>query len=450
MFYGPQNKHGPRFWKVFRSLESLTVDQAQAQAQDCLLINGRMFGLKHLSVQLLLVAGKRDGWSAAKSWLYSPNLKSAKYICSRASSVGEDEFHEMVLDIKATIAAVETGRNYYALPPDNDYHDAHDSHDAHDVYEEEADDDDNGQDGHEEVEAEDEEDEEEDNHKFDYKEDDVKSNRGLIPGKNLQSVKTDSSIQDEDLGYFINNMDTLRKLCVPRVSLGTPTLDALGRHHRTIVELNLKCEPINTTLVLDTLKTLTELKVLTLDLVDVAAFVQSEPWACLGLKRLSIAFQDLDFSESAELAAKSRAIWQRLSCTTRLEHLDTLERGLYVQRVPPSFTHECGYGQLSSLTELRRVVVDREVLAATETDWMIGAWRKLKVLYFRAYRMEFRLADKQVARASMGRGVTVEGVFARRLDSYCEHLFNECGSKNLFEGVHRMTYSIKPGGALRE
>ncbi|KFH70339.1 hypothetical protein MVEG_03190 [Podila verticillata NRRL 6337] len=182
------SKHGPRFWKVFRSLDSLKVDKAQAQGQDY-------------------------DWGAAKSWLCSRSLKSVKYICSRTSSVSEDEFHEIVLDIKAAIAAAEKRRNHYALPPDNNYHDAHDSHDAHDVFEEEANDDDNGQDGHEEVQAEDREDEEEDDHKFDYEEDDMKSNRGLIPEKNLHTVET-----DEDLGYIIHNMDTLRQLCVPRVS----------------------------------------------------------------------------------------------------------------------------------------------------------------------------------------------------------------------------------------
>lgn len=108
---------------------------------------------------------------------------------------------------------------------------------------------------------------------------------------------------------------------------------------------------------------------------------------------------------------------------TRLEHLDTFGRGPYIQRVSPRFTLECGLGQLSALTELRKVAVDREVLAATETDWMIGAWRKLKVVHFRAHGMECGLADKQVVRAFIGRGIAVEGVFACFLDSHDEHLY---------------------------
>ena len=168
-------------------------------------------------------------------------------------------------------------------------------------------------------------------------------------------------------------MDTLRRLCVPNVSLGTLTIDALDRHRHTIVELNLQSGLMNTSRVLKTVKSLTQLQDLAPDLVNVAAFVQSEPWTCLGLKRLSIAFQDLHPSESTEFAAKSRVIWKWLSCMTRLEHLDTFGRGSYIQRVSPSFTLGCGLGQLSTLTELRKVAVDREVLAATGTNCMIGA-----------------------------------------------------------------------------
>lgn len=108
----------------------------------------------------------------------------------------------------------------------------------------------------------------------------------------LQSLESNKvNIQDEDLGFIVNNMDTLRRLCAPNVSLGTLTLDALDRHRHTIVELNLQSGPMKTSRVLKTVMSLTPLKDLALDLVNVAAFVQNEPWACLGLKWLSIAFQ---------------------------------------------------------------------------------------------------------------------------------------------------------------
>lgn len=222
----------------------------------------------------------------------------------------------------------------------------------------------------------------------DYDEDEVTNDedmeqyRGLIPGKKLHSLQTDKVIQDEDLGFIVNNMDTLRKLGVPNVPLGIATMDALRCHHATIVELSLQYGSTNTSQVLSTVTGLAQLVVLALDLVNVADFVQSGPWAFLGLRQLSITFPLDPLRNATTTVAESRAIWQRMSCLTQLEHLNTYGKGIWLKflRFMPAFTLECGLGQLSTMTELRRVDVDLQVLAAKEADWIIGAWPKLKVI----------------------------------------------------------------------
>lgn len=106
----------------------------------------------------------------------------------------QDGFHDMVLDIKAAIAAAAEGRNHYGLTPDgNDYGE--------------------GRVGDDEG---------------------VGQCRG-IPEKRLHSLQTDKVIQDEDLGFIVNNMYTLCKLGVPNAPLGIAAMDA------TIVELSLHC-----------------------------------------------------------------------------------------------------------------------------------------------------------------------------------------------------------------
>ncbi|KFH70337.1 hypothetical protein MVEG_03188 [Podila verticillata NRRL 6337] len=123
-----------------------------------------------------------------------------------------DEFHEMVVDIKAAIAAAEENRHCYELRPDgNDY-------DEDEVTNDE----------------------------------DMEQYRRLIPGKRLHSLQTDKVIQDEDLEFIVNNMDTVRKLGVPNVPLGVAAIDALRCHHAMIVELSLQCGSTNISQALST------------------------------------------------------------------------------------------------------------------------------------------------------------------------------------------------------
>ncbi|KAG0353103.1 hypothetical protein BG005_007537 [Podila minutissima] len=307
----------------------------------------------------------RDGRESAKSWLCSPNLETLCYNLSRTSSSYDDEFHEMVLDIKAATVAAATGKNHYAL-----------GHGAH----------------------------------ADELEEDMERYRGLIPGKKLHSLETDINIRDEDLGFLVDNMDTLRKLCLPKLPLGTATIGALGRHHRTIVELDLQCGSTNGTRALvKTVMNLAQLEDLALDLVDVEAFVQSGPWACLGLKRLAIAFQTLAPSDVATKIASesSRAIWQRLSCLTKLDHLTTYKGYFWSDRFQPFFTLECGLGLLSALTELRRVEADLNVLASPEAEWMIRTWPKLNLIYCERGPRDC-IVDPKVVQAFKDKGIDVD------------------------------------------
>ncbi|KAF9327416.1 hypothetical protein BG006_009268 [Podila minutissima] len=190
----------PPFWKFCRSVETLSA--FNSVAQDCPLIHTHMLRLKHLHIVRSTVM-YRDGWKSAKTWLCSSNLETLSFNISHTSGTYDDEFHEMVLNIKAATAAAATGKNHYAL-----------QHKAH----------------------------------ADELEEDMERYRGLVPGKKLHSSETnENNIMDEDLGFLIDNMETLRKLCLPKLPFGTATMGALGRHHRTIVELDLQCEFTNGT-----------------------------------------------------------------------------------------------------------------------------------------------------------------------------------------------------------
>ncbi|KAF9311938.1 hypothetical protein BG003_006837, partial [Podila horticola] len=335
----PIGAAGPVFWKICRSVESLTV--ILCEAMDCLLIHTRMFRLKHLVVDRSEVQGQLDEWDEfAKPWICSPNLESLEYSYSSTSS-GEDEFHEMVLDIKAAIAAAAEGRNHYAS--------------------EEAD-------------------------EVDDKKEDIEQYRGLIPGKKLHSLETDNyGIRDEDLGYIVHNMDTLRKLCVPWASLGALALEALDRHRHTVVELDLLCDGTNASQILNTVMSCPRLQILTLCNIASTALLESKPWACLRLKRLALNFQklewaDIEDSRGAKITSESRAIWLRTSQLTELEYLNMDPHGGWGPGFRPDFTLACGLEQLSTLTKLRRVHVDLVSLAVSDAEWMVEAWPGLEVV----------------------------------------------------------------------
>lgn len=309
-------RHGNSgLWKVCRSVESLDV--TLSDPDDRLPFYTRMFRLRHLVME----------WEGVLPWLCSPNLETLKYNY-RSPSMREDEFHVMVEDIKAAIAAAAEGRNHYEAATYGSS-----------IY----DDDGVGE--------------------------DLEQYCDLIPGRKLHSLETDRRIEDEDLGFLIANMKVLRKLCVSRALIGTATIAALDRHRYTVVELSLTCDSINTAAVMSAVMGLMQLETLTLESVDTKVFVQSGPWASLRLKRLSITFQTLKSHSNAKVVAASQAIWRRISRLTKLEDLNAYGAGYLVSRFLPVFTIESGLDQLRKLKELRRVEVDSKALAVTEAEW---------------------------------------------------------------------------------
>ncbi|KAG0096587.1 hypothetical protein BGZ93_004315 [Podila epicladia] len=353
----PIGAAGPAFWKICRSVEILSV--ILCEAVDCLLIHNRMLRLKHLVVDRSEVQGQLDEWNkSAKPWICSPNLESLKYSYSSTSN-GEDEFHEMVLDIKAAIAAAARGINHYATPSSDQGTD---------------DDDEN-----------------------------MEQYRGLIPGRKLHSLETDNyGIRDEDLGFIVDNMDTLRTLCVSWVSIGALALEALGRHRHTIVELDLQCDGINSSHLVNTVMSCTQLQVLTLRNIPSAALLESEPWACLQLKRLALNFQrlgvDMDDPQGARIISESRAVWQRISRLMELEHVDMNPNGGWVPGFRPDFTLACGLGQLRALTKMRSIYIDLLKLALSDAEWMVRAWPKLEVIRGQNPRLDHARIDAEVVK----------------------------------------------------
>ncbi|KAG0021518.1 hypothetical protein BGZ81_008895 [Podila clonocystis] len=363
----PIGGSSPAFWKICRSVETLTV--ILCEAIDCLLIHTRMLRLKRLIVDRSEIQGQHDEWvELAKPWICSPNLESLEYSYS-STSCGEDEFHEMVLDIKAAIVAAAEGRNYYVTP---------------------------------------------DSVQGDEDDEDMEQYRGLIPGRKLHSLETDNfGIKDEDLGFIVDNMDMLRKLCVPWVSLGALTLEALGRHRHTIVELDLPCDSTNSSQILNTAMSCPHLQILTLCNIASSAFLETEPWACLQLKHLALNFQrlewaDIDDQQGTKIISESRAVWQRVSRLTELEHLDIDPHGGWGPGFRPEFTLACGLGQLSTLTKVRRIHIDLVKLDKSDAEWMVGAWPRLEVVRGQNPPWHHSRIDAEVVRIFKARGILVE------------------------------------------
>lgn len=181
--YFPFEASSP-FWRVCLSVEMLKI--LNSKSMGCRLVRARMFRLKHLSTDIFDAYSGRDNWGLAKPWICSPNLETLKY-CDSVTSIRGNEFYEMVVDIKAAIAAAAEGRNHYELSPDSN--------------------------GYDECEVKNDE--------------DMEQYCGLIPGRKLHSLETDKHIWEDDLGFLIDNMDTLCKLCVPKVVLGALAVEAL-------------------------------------------------------------------------------------------------------------------------------------------------------------------------------------------------------------------------------
>ncbi|KAG0333030.1 hypothetical protein BG000_009525 [Podila horticola] len=139
-------------------------------AKDCLLVHARMLRLKQLTLVRSYIRSGRDDWESAKSCLCSLNWETLCY--NRSYTLyRDDEFHEMVVEIKAATAAAAAEKNYYAL-------------------------------AHSEAHATDELDEDK-----------------------LHSFETDKDdFKDEDLGFLVNNMETLRNLCCPTSPLAQQPL----------------------------------------------------------------------------------------------------------------------------------------------------------------------------------------------------------------------------------
>ncbi|KAG0021519.1 hypothetical protein BGZ81_008896 [Podila clonocystis] len=362
------------FWKVCRSVE--TLDVYNCEAIDCLLIHARMFRLKHLCMTHFYAHTRREGWESAVPWLCSPNLETLVYNDSTTSR-HNDEVHAMVVDIKAAIAAATEGRDHYALASESNNQGADD---------------------------------------MDAKEkEDMKHYRGLIPGKKIHSLEIDlHDIRDEDLGFIVNNMDTLSRLCTRFHLIGPTTIEALGRHHHTIVELDFQCGSTNTCQVLNTVMSITQLQVLALRNIDHAAFVQSDEntWACLGMKRLGLSFRDRSWTDDhlhAEIASGSRAIWQHVSRLTKIEDLSVY--AMYDHIRNPGFQRPlpltCGLEQLSSLTGLRYIHVDLVMLAVSDAKWMAEAWPKLELVRGQQ-QPEDRFDIYQVVQTFKDKGISVE------------------------------------------
>lgn len=339
---------GAPFWKVCRSVE--TLELSQCRDLDCLVAHPGMFRFKHLAVDGSDIIDGRDDWETVKPWFCSPNLETLKYTDSRTSYC-EDEFHELVLYIKAAIAAAAEGTNFYAPVPDNNDLDV---------------------------------------------DNDMEKYRGLIPGRKLHSVETDIEIEDEDLGFIINNMDALRKLCTPINVIGPVTIEALGGHRHTIAELDLSCGTTNSCQILNMVKSCAQLKVVTLSSVDVGAFVQSDDaWACLGLKRLDISFRKQNVMQDPQGAL---AVWQQLSSLIKLEDLR-----IYMLRKRDDWLQ-----QLNSLTELRSIDIDMLTLEASDASWMVEAWPRLELVRGQHQPEDHFDIDIQVVQTFKDKGISVE------------------------------------------
>lgn len=163
----------------------------------------------------------------------------------------------------------------------------------------------------------------------------------------------------------------------------------------------------------------TRLQALTLCNIDSEAFVQSSPWACLGLKRLALTFQKWGAEVfRRQFAPESRAIWQRISRLAELEHLNMFPHDGEHTGFQPMFSQYCGLGLLSPLTRLRQIDIESMQAVLDNAHWMFGAWPRLEVV-----RCQNMPTDRESSVAALhvfwDKGISVE---ARGIGSVYEPL----------------------------
>ncbi|KAF9310376.1 hypothetical protein BG003_008630 [Podila horticola] len=239
---------------------------------------------------------------------------------------------------------------------------------------------------------------------------------GLIPFSNLCAVSIHSHrYLDRDIAFLIDTIEALQRIMLKFPGPVLQTFCALGRHKSHLTEVDTRFCDIDSAQVLTLLSSCEKLEVLAASEILAQDVVKCRsPWACLGLKRLTVDIvvdtsSLLSPSSGAEMASAARAVFERLGQLVQLESLDIAGGITSYHTWQMHLRVHMGLGQLRGLKEMRHLRARGSMFAAmgaADAEWMVQHWPQLETIQMR--RIDASRALPEVEWVFLQAGVLVK------------------------------------------
>ncbi|KAF9170894.1 hypothetical protein BGX21_008326 [Mortierella sp. AD011] len=195
----------------------------------------------------------------------------------------------------------------------------------------------------------------------------------------LDSLSLSHSITDETLALVISAIPKITNLDVCNSGFGPESFQALKRHFKTLVKLNIsKCPATTSAMLQEIMCSCPRLEELRGDCLNATQdVVGGLPWMCLSLRILEVCIKFDDHSEDLQ-----PVVFDRISLLIHLRSLAIGSPGLWetmVFRQALDLRLVSGLGSLETLKNIRHFGFynTTQRFSKVEIEWMIEKWKKL-------------------------------------------------------------------------